>query len=215
MQRWNGWGADGIDYPVPPAGLTYLQERLGPGRPQPDADLAAVLKQVPPSSVPEGTLATTDAETRLRHAPGAASASRDLPACGPATLRSRRHAHQRSCAARRVAGPAGRHGAQAEALMRAAADGELDLVADTPTLWGEVRWGARSEWVIHLGDLMLRRTRLGLLLSDGGSQLLESIGTIIRPELDWTREHWQREVDHYRELWRASYAPPSRLIHPV
>jgi glycerol-3-phosphate dehydrogenase len=110
---------------------------------------------------------------------------------------------------------AGRHGAQAEALVRAAADGELDLVADMPTLWGEVRWGARSEWVIHLENLMLRRTRLGLLLSDGGSQLLESIGTIVRPELDWTREHWQREVDRYRELWRASYAPPSRLIHPV
>lgn len=43
-------------------------------------------------------------------------------------------------------------------------------------------WAARSEAVETLGDLMLRRTRLGSLLPGGGAQCLDDFGVICRTE---------------------------------
>jgi glycerol-3-phosphate dehydrogenase len=110
---------------------------------------------------------------------------------------------------------AGRHGTQASALLRAAGEGELNFVGDTPTLWAELRWGARSEWVVHLEDLMLRRTRLGLLLADGGRSHLDPIGAIARAELGWSMDQWRAETKRYLELWGSSYAPPGRLARQM
>ena len=39
MRRWNGWGDDAIDAPVPPAALELLGELVGPGTPPRDAML--------------------------------------------------------------------------------------------------------------------------------------------------------------------------------
>ena len=41
----------------------------------------------------------------------------------------------------------------------------------------QARWALQHESIVHLDDLMLRRTRLGLLLPDGGASVLE----LIRP----------------------------------
>jgi glycerol-3-phosphate dehydrogenase len=40
-------------------------------------------------------------------------------------------------------------------------------IPNTNVLWAELRWAARSEGVVHLDDLLLRRVRLGLLLAAG------------------------------------------------
>ena len=94
----------------------------------------------------------------------------------------------------------GRHGSNAPKLINAAKEGELDSVEGTPTLWSELRWAARAEGVVHLNDLLLRRTRLGLLLQDGGIHLMERIRGIVQAELDWDDRRWQRECQRLYRL---------------
>ncbi|HYP39539.1 MAG TPA: glycerol-3-phosphate dehydrogenase/oxidase [Chloroflexia bacterium] len=108
----------------------------------------------------------------------------------------------------------GRHGNAASAMVRAAREGEWEEVPQTHTLWAEVRWAARAEAVMHLEDLMLRRTRLGLLLPRGGEALLPQIGTICREELGWDSTRWEAEMAEYMALWNASYSLPERGTIP-
>lgn len=61
----------------------------------------------------------------------------------------------------------GFYGRQLDKLLALIEEPPLSYVADTPTLWAEVRYAARYEQVIHLDDLLLRRTRLGLILPQG------------------------------------------------
>ena len=102
---------------------------------------------------------------------------------------------------------AGRHGHDAAGLLATAHDGELELIPGTLARWAELRWAARAEGVTHLDDLMLRRTRLGVLLPEGGAALLPRVREICQPELGWSGERWADEEAAYRALWRESYAP--------
>lgn len=70
MKRWNGWGSDDIDYPVPSSAQTYLADALGQSEPGPSAPLKSIVKRVPPSRLPHHPLINGDPETRLRHARG-------------------------------------------------------------------------------------------------------------------------------------------------
>jgi glycerol-3-phosphate dehydrogenase len=82
-------------------------------------------------------------------------------------------------------------------------------VPNTPYHWGELRWSLRAEQVVHLEDLLLRRTRIGLLCEGGGSELFERIGTLCRAELGWDMTRWEKELGHYRDRWHALHAPPA------
>ncbi|NQD91697.1 glycerol-3-phosphate dehydrogenase/oxidase, partial [Pseudomonas sp. CrR25] len=63
---------------------------------------------------------------------------------------------------------AGRHGPALPGLAALLAQVGGERVAGTETLWVELAWAAQNELVLHLDDLLLRRTRLGLLLPQGG-----------------------------------------------
>lgn len=102
----------------------------------------------------------------------------------------------------------GRYGAEAADLLATARPPDLERIAGTPALWGEVRWAAESEGVVHLDDLMLRRTRLGILLPDGGLPWIERIRPLAQPALGWDDERWASEAEGYARLWRACYARP-------
>jgi glycerol-3-phosphate dehydrogenase len=107
----------------------------------------------------------------------------------------------------------GRYGAQAPLLVLAAQPGELEPIPGTLTLWAELRWAARTEQVCHLDDLLLRRTRLGLLMPQGGAAIFPALQGICQQELGWTAERWQREQARYQELWHRCYSlPPKELI---
>ena len=60
----------------------------------------------------------------------------------------------------------------------------------------------------HLDDLLLRRTRLGLLLKNGGEQLFDALRKICFEELGWDESRWETELDRYHELVRRHYALP-------
>ncbi len=100
----------------------------------------------------------------------------------------------------------GRHGAEIIPLIESARPDELEAIGDTPQLWAELRWAARSEAVVHLDDLLLRRVRLGLLLPAGGIPIMDRIRSIAQPELGWDDRRWQVEEECYRktvacQLW--------------
>jgi glycerol-3-phosphate dehydrogenase len=103
---------------------------------------------------------------------------------------------------------AGRHGVHAQPLLDAARPDELERVPGTETLWAELRWAARAEAVQQLDDLLLRRTRLGLQLREGGVPLLGRVRAICQGELGWSDERWDQEATRYAALWAAHYNLP-------
>ncbi|MCJ8168961.1 FAD-binding oxidoreductase [Atopomonas sediminilitoris] len=70
MRRWNGWGDEANDMPLPAHGQQFLAQRIGAGQHLPDAQWASVVAQVPASRLPEHPLVNLDAGERVRHARG-------------------------------------------------------------------------------------------------------------------------------------------------
>jgi alkyldihydroxyacetonephosphate synthase len=70
MRRWNGWGEEGIDYPLPDSGAAYLERALGVGLPTPDASLESCLNAVPAPRLGPRAGLSLDARDRLLHARG-------------------------------------------------------------------------------------------------------------------------------------------------
>jgi glycerol-3-phosphate dehydrogenase len=106
----------------------------------------------------------------------------------------------------------GRYGVDAPALISAAKQHELTPINGTQVLWAELRWAARSEGVVHLEDLLLRRVRLGLLLPNGGEEKMSAIREICQEELGWDHARWEAEEQAYLELWQQSFRPPRELV---
>jgi glycerol-3-phosphate dehydrogenase len=104
---------------------------------------------------------------------------------------------------RRLAGIYG--GKEAVDMVTGSGAGELEPLPGTRTLPAEVRWAARHEDVVHLDDLMLRRTRLGLLLEGGGAAHLDRIKPLCAEELGWSEAKWEAEAAAYLELWKRCY----------
>jgi glycerol-3-phosphate dehydrogenase len=100
----------------------------------------------------------------------------------------------------------GRYGSYACEIVAGASDDELERVGATPFLWAELRWAARNEMVVHLDDLLLRRTRIGLLLRDGGLRYADRIREICRHELGWDDVRWNDEVARYATIRREHYS---------
>jgi glycerol-3-phosphate dehydrogenase len=101
---------------------------------------------------------------------------------------------------------AGRYGYAAEQVLAVAAeDPELasPVVAGMPDLLAEARFAARSEQARTVGDVLLRRTRLGLLCgralsgadADGAARVARSIAA----ELGWDQARLQDETQRFAE----------------
>ena len=103
---------------------------------------------------------------------------------------------------------AARYGCLAQQLTADAIDADLETIAGTDTLWLELAVAAEHEAVVHLDDLLLRRTRLGILLPRGGLDHLARIRTLCQPHLRWDDAQWSAEVTRYRALIAAFYQPP-------
>ena len=103
----------------------------------------------------------------------------------------------------------GRYGNRAIEVVAGAENGELEEISGTCTLWAELRWAAKNEMVAHLEDLMLRRTRIALLLKQGGRDFLPRIRNICQQELGWNDETWQQEEEAYLKAWQHFYSVPA------
>jgi glycerol-3-phosphate dehydrogenase len=108
----------------------------------------------------------------------------------------------------------GRYGSDALAVVNVAHPGEIETIPGTDYLWVELRWAARSEGVCHLEDLLLRRTRLGLILPSGAESILLVVKQICQAELQWTDSQWKQEVTNYRLTISQCYSLPSHETIP-
>ena len=106
----------------------------------------------------------------------------------------------------------GRYGIQAPILVDSIPADEFSIIPETQTLWAELRWAARQEQVLHLDDLLLRRTRLGSLLPEGGRAFMDKIRSTSQSELGWSDERWQAEEEGYWQLYYQSYSMPQEII---
>ena len=70
MQRWNGWGDDGIAHVLGEEALAFLRERLGPGSGIADATFEAACAAVPVTRLAPHPLIDTTPATRVRNALG-------------------------------------------------------------------------------------------------------------------------------------------------
>ncbi|MCL7944736.1 glycerol-3-phosphate dehydrogenase/oxidase [Marinobacter sp. ATCH36] len=93
-------------------------------------------------------------------------------------------------------------------LSQVLAAGSHSTIAPSDTLWAELAWAAGHTGVVHLDDLLLRRTRLGLILPSGGESLMPEIRTLCQPILGWDNSTWDREQVRYLGIRHSSYSLP-------
>ena len=106
----------------------------------------------------------------------------------------------------------GRYGPHAESVAACIDEGSStgsERISWTDTLWSELVWACESESVEHLDDLLLRRTRIGLLLEQGGQSQFSRIRKICERYLGWSAERWQQECERYLNIIATYYAAPS------
>lgn len=102
----------------------------------------------------------------------------------------------------------GRYGDEAPGLLQQASTDECRPIEGTRWCLAELRWSCRNEQIVHLDDLLLRRSRLGLLLKDGGAQLFPALKSLCQQELGWNDAQWQAELQRYQDLWQTYYSLP-------
>jgi glycerol-3-phosphate dehydrogenase len=102
----------------------------------------------------------------------------------------------------------GRYGCAAGQVVGEASPDELSTIPGTETHWAELVHAVRRERVRHLGDLLLRRVRIGLLIREGGRAHLRRIKRLCRPYLPWSRKRWREEIRLYQDQWNRAYGLP-------
>ena len=105
---------------------------------------------------------------------------------------------------------AGRYGYVAERVLDIAASrGELaqEIVPGLPDLLAEAPFAARNEQARTVGDVLLRRTRLGLLaardLCAPDRRAATRVARAMAPELGWDEQRTLDEVELFVEEARA------------
>jgi len=101
----------------------------------------------------------------------------------------------------------GRYGGETSQVLACANEGENQPISPLPNLWSEIRWAARTGAVEHLDDLLLRRVRLGMQLTNGGADIMEKVREIAQAELGWSDAKWETELARYYAIYAAAYSP--------
>jgi glycerol-3-phosphate dehydrogenase len=109
----------------------------------------------------------------------------------------------------------GRYGSAADTIVKTAKAEDLTTIAGTHTLWAELPYVAQNEQIRHLGDLMLRRVRIGLLTPDGGKAYLKRIQRLCKKAVPWDRRRWREEISIYLAQWNHAHALPIRRTEVV
>lgn len=83
----------------------------------------------------------------------------------------------------------------------------LGYIDNTDILWAELFYSAKYEQVVHLEDLLLRRSRIGLVMSDGGVNCFDKLEKFMINELKLERGFVEEEKRNYLKLWEEAYSP--------
>ena len=101
-----------------------------------------------------------------------------------------------------------RYGAASVDFLVASPPAEYQPISGYGASLADLRWVMRHESVHHLDDLLLRRTRLGLVVPEGGSAFLAHIRPFVQEELNWTASRWDEEAARYLAGWKKTYGVP-------
>jgi glycerol-3-phosphate dehydrogenase len=98
---------------------------------------------------------------------------------------------------------ASRYGHAAHDVLALASEREelaQPIVAGLPDLLAEAALAARREQARSIGDVLLRRTRLGLLAArELPGAPVRRVGEVLARELDWSAERLERELTNFAE----------------
>lgn len=103
----------------------------------------------------------------------------------------------------------GRYGLAGFQKIRQYDDSLFVNIETTETIWAEIIYAAEHGNICHLSDLLLRRVRIGLLLPQGGINILDRVESLCKPYLSWDSKRWYKEKKDYIRLWENYYSPPS------
>ena len=95
----------------------------------------------------------------------------------------------------------GRYGTLADELFELVeARPELGqpLVSAPEYLKAEIHYAASHEGAQHLDDILTRRTRISIEVTDRGDAAATEVAELVAPVLGWTPEHIAEEIEHYR-----------------
>jgi glycerol-3-phosphate dehydrogenase len=109
------------------------------------------------------------------------------------------------------------HVARIEHLLRrygTMIDDILQLIGDRPDLGkplsgaddylrAEIVYAATHEGAMHLNDVLSRRTRISIETWDRGVGSAEEAAELLAPELGWTKDQTDREIEYYRKRVEA------------
>ncbi len=79
---------------------------------------------------------------------------------------------------------------------------------DDEGLGVQLAWVMQNEMVVHLDDLLLRRTRIGNLSVQGGRILLSRWRALIQQTLAWDDAQWSHEYARYQNILHNAYSLP-------
>ena len=102
----------------------------------------------------------------------------------------------------------GRYGRDTMELLEMAGKDDLIEIPGTSYLWAELPYAAKNEQVRHLGDLLLRRVRIGLLTPNGGVEFLPRVQNLCQVVLDWDAPKWEQEIADYKTFWKMAHSLP-------
>jgi glycerol-3-phosphate dehydrogenase len=91
--------------------------------------------------------------------------------------------------------------------MKGVNHADLKTIQGTPYSFAELVHAAENERIVHLDDLLLRRTRLGHLLPKGGAMLGGKLKARLLAPLGWDESRWNAEWKDYLALVDRAYAP--------
>jgi glycerol-3-phosphate dehydrogenase len=105
----------------------------------------------------------------------------------------------------------GRHGTQAEDVVRLGEELDLlrPLAPDTLELEAEVAWAVTQELALSLDDVLSRRMRLAMARRDRGAGLAPRVAQIMAGLLDWDAERQASEIETYLASAHREYDVPA------
>ena len=117
----------------------------------------------------------------------------------------------------RLAARSGLHVARIEHLLQrygTLVDDLLELIADQADLGkplngaddylrAEIVYAAGHEGARHLNDVLARRTRISIETWDRGIGVAKEVADLLAPELGWSPEQTEREIEYYRKRVEA------------
>jgi glycerol-3-phosphate dehydrogenase len=96
----------------------------------------------------------------------------------------------------------GRYGTMIDDILRLIADRPdlgKPLTGADDYLRAEVVYAATHEGARHLNDVLTRRTRISIETWDRGIGVAEEAAALLAPELGWSKDQTDREIEYYRK----------------